>query len=297
MNERNLERLILDFDKQKVASPSKYIAGILEDFPEYSEYLGIIKANLKEDGPIRLNEILHFLGHVLHESTKIPGKYGEELVDAIVGDDGVFELLETLFLSGGYRTKHRVLRFFAAVGYDEFDEFLRKSFEGELSRDPLIVPEVIVALERMGKEIPWDLVDEMARAPRFSIRWSFFGLFSSINMDYENTYEYLEMLDADDHPLVRAESGFYRKYLEIINEDMTVNPYLKEYNDGRIHELTPKITFQGVKTSFIDLMRRSGMSECPIDLFEEFVDYSARNERSGIVHSFMEHKKIPAREE
>lgn len=95
---------------------------------------------------------------------------------------------------------------------------LKRSFRESLDRDPLLLPQLVGALEWLGRTHIWKLIERMIRNPHAMTRWAALG---SGFIDYFDTPETkrgfqfiqrqlhcLDMLKNDKHPLVREEAEY-----------------------------------------------------------------------------------------
>ena len=290
MDNDELEKLILNFNKQGEVSPAMYISRLLKEYDDYNKYLVIIKDNLVSNDIEKINDILDFLGYLLKETGLIPGVADDELVDKIDADDEVFQLLEKLVFSDKFEVKLKALSFYSFIEYEDFENFLEKEFNNILRKDPLLIPDVIAAVAVLKDEIPWDLINILVKSDHYSIRWSFFYLFSIRDMDYERTYDILNLLKKDKCLYIQAEAVYYGKYLELTNMDMSTNSFLENYCNKHIEKIEPEVTYRKIKEGFISYMNKTETKEYSLELFEEFIEFYIANKDLNIVNAFIKAK-------
>ena len=201
-----------------------YIDAVLET-ADFDTLFSVITQVLQSGNQYRVLATNRFIGDAMRLYSKRPDTQGNPSTSKIcllfrdqLPDSTVVAALHKNVFSNIYTVRDYTVHTLGRIALKTSIPVLKESFGNSLDNDPLLLPQLLSALDWLGRLHIWKLIEKMARSPHAMTRWAALGCGF---LDYfdnpksrrsviytQRQLHILDMLKRDQHPLVRTEAEY-----------------------------------------------------------------------------------------
>ncbi len=286
INEKIIKEII-DFSTQKKTLPKYY----MQDFFKVNSDLNFVYFSLLE--LLKTNDVesisysLNFITFLINNSDEIPGKRHYILLSIIEENFDVFEMINEHLRSPNIFIRQLIIDKIHYFKYEDCLNYLIDSIDYYFIRDPINIPQIIIAIINLSDDIPWDIISKTVKHNNFVVRWSFLYILGDYTLDFIKTCQYLEILLKDEKMFISIEANYYYNKLKTEEENNSLNYFDKNDVLVSFDEDPPIINFADMYFNFLEIIRKKNESNYSTSELDAFIDYYIKNKES-LIDGFLE---------
>jgi hypothetical protein len=222
-----------------------------------------IESILRKSGPEAVARTLCFIRDANLYQHPFRDAFQEKLATS-----RIWEALRDLLHSSDFGVRNNAIYTIGKLTNRERAYLLVDAFPFYLENDPINLPKLLFELVWLTNEWNWTLVERIADAQHYLVRWSLCQVLDDSGGSTETLSRFLGILaklKCDSHPFVAAEANLRFERVNVkLGPKLEKAEWRKEVK--RISSLQPKITFESAAMQFM-----RNRSDYSLDDFDRFV--------------------------
>jgi hypothetical protein len=181
----------------------------------------------------------------------------------------VWSLFSKMLIAPSFSIRTNTIYTIAKLYFTERASLLSDALPFYIEKDVINLPYLLAERTWLRVRLDWDLIEHLAKEPKFSTRWSLCLFLYHLESNEKlsgHLLKILEKLKSDPHRFVSAEANFRYERIKVKAGPKLAKPeWRKEVK--RIAALEPKATFERIAMEFM-----RGRSDYTVAEFEKYAE-------------------------